>query len=188
MKLYGSYTSPFVRHCRIALAECNLAFEFVTIDYEQSARLSPTRKVPLIEDGELTLTDSTSILRHIRERGGQPFFPSLADFDLYLMADTALDSAVNLFLLEKDGVTPEKSPYLKRQSERITGILAALDSAAAAAPNPLYSDGQLRLGCFLGWALFRQRLTLDGYPHLTALLAALDRYPPFAATHPALSG
>ncbi len=188
MKLYGSYTSPFVRHCRIALAECALPFEFVTTDYEQSARLSPTRKVPMLADGDLKLTDSTSILRHIRERGGQPFFPSLVDFDRYLMANTALDSAVNLFLLEKDGVTPATSPYLKRQSERVAGTLSALDATLPDDAQPPYSDGQLRLGCFLSWALFRERLTLDGYPRLAALLAALDRYPPFAATHPSLSG
>jgi len=43
LELYGSYTSPFVRHCRIALLESGLAFTFVETDQVSSAKLSPTQ-------------------------------------------------------------------------------------------------------------------------------------------------
>lgn len=186
MKLHGSYTSPYVRHCRIALAETGLDFEFVETDYAQSARLSPTRRVPFLHDGDLMLTDSTSILKYIRESGGQPFFPDVRDYDLFALANTALDSSVNLFLLEKDGVTPEHSNYLQRQADRVADALAALESRVGDRPGNAdsFTDGELRLGCFLSWGEFRQRLTPDDHPGLARFLNGLNDYRPFAATHP----
>jgi glutathione S-transferase len=74
MKLYGSYTSPFVRHCRIALIETGLAFDFIETDQTGSAAKSPTKRVPFLEDGNIFLTDSSSILKHIREKTGHTFF------------------------------------------------------------------------------------------------------------------
>ena len=41
MKLYGSYTSPFVRHVRIALLETQQAFEFIETDQAGSSAQSP---------------------------------------------------------------------------------------------------------------------------------------------------
>lgn len=46
MELYGSYTSPFVRHCRIALLQTQQDCQFIETDAQQSATLSPTKKVP----------------------------------------------------------------------------------------------------------------------------------------------
>ena len=41
MKLYGSYTSPFVRHCRVALEETGEQYQFVETDYTQKRRRKP---------------------------------------------------------------------------------------------------------------------------------------------------
>ena len=38
MKLYGNYTSPFVRHCRVALLQQKLDCDFVEIDYAMTAK------------------------------------------------------------------------------------------------------------------------------------------------------
>ena len=46
MKLFGSYTSPFVRHCRIVLAQHQQSYEFIPTDYAQSAQQTPTKRVP----------------------------------------------------------------------------------------------------------------------------------------------
>ena len=73
MKLYGSVTSPYVRHVRVALAQSGFDYTFVEADYAMSAERSPTAKVPFFEDGDLTLTDSTSILKHVREKSGMEF-------------------------------------------------------------------------------------------------------------------
>lgn len=190
MQLHGSYTSPYVRHCRIALQQTGLQHKLIDTDYQQSMAMSPSGKVPFLRDGELLLTDSSSILRHVRERGGQPFCPDISDYDLYLLASTALDSAVNLFLLERDGVTPATSDYLKRQQQRISQCLQHMDQMMQPQlPNlqAPFTDGVLRIGCFLSWALFRKRLSIGVHPNLQALLQKLDQYPLFAATHPSIS-
>jgi len=189
MQLHGSYTSPYVRHCRIALQQSGLPYELIDTDYQQSMAQSPTAKVPFLRDGDLLLTDSSSILRHVRERAGQVFCSGIRDFDLYLLASTAMDSAVNLFLLERDGVTPATSDYLKRQQQRIEQCLQHMDQLVQAQLlqwRETFTDGVLRLGCFLSWALFRQRVSIAGHANLQQLLQQLDQCPLFAATHPSL--
>lgn len=183
MQLFGSYTSPFVRHCRIAVIETGQAVEFIETDAQASARQSPTKRVPFLRDGELTLTDSASIVRHLRECAGQAFLPRVQDLDHFCLINTVLEANVNLFFLEKEGITPAQSPYLQRQRDRVESTLAELDGLALPAEGP-YSDVQLRLGCLLAWGRYRQRFSVDHLPHLQALLSRIDQYPPFADTAP----
>ena len=183
MKLFGSYTSPFVRHCRIVLAQTRLDCEFAETDYAQSAEQSPTCRVPFLTDGTRLLTDSASIVRYLREAAGQAFCPDVDEFDLFLLVDTVMDSTVNLFLLEKDGVTPETSAYLARQQRRVAQTMDELDRRVAGASD-LAGDGMLRLGCFLSWALFRQRIVLDNHPVLAEFQRRFESDPQIAATNP----
>ena len=189
MKLFGSYTSPYVRHCRIVLAQTGQDCEFVETDYKQSAELSPARRVPFLYDDKLMLTDSASILRHLREKAGQSCFPGIRDYDLFLLVNTAMDSTVNLFLLERDGITPADCGYLVRQRGRVEDTLAYLDRHLGNQDAPLdhASDGMLRLGCFLSWALFRKRISLDDHPALAEFQRRFESDPAIAATHPANS-
>lgn len=75
MKLYGIVTSPFVRHCRIALIQGNLDWEFVTGDMTQLARESPVHKVPYLVDGDRVFSDSCSILKFGRGACGSGVLP-----------------------------------------------------------------------------------------------------------------
>jgi glutathione S-transferase len=187
MELYGSYTSPFVRHIRIALLESGLPFTFVETDAVGSAKLSPMQKVPFLkysEHGkEEMLTDSSAILKLIREQSGRPFFADLERFNSYCSANTLMDTAINLFYLEKDGITAEQSAYVKRQQSRLQTGLAELNHLKLASAAP-YDDAELRIACFLDWALFRQRIALDGFPNLQKFLEGIRKYPHFAATAP----
>lgn len=185
MRLHGSYTSPFVRHCRIVLAQTGLECEFVETDYAASAQQSPTCRVPFLVDEARMLTDSASIVRYLHERAGQGFCNSIDEFDLFLLVDTVMDSTVNLFLLEKDGVTPETSAYLARQQRRVDQTLAALEQAVDERPPSPGGDACLRLGCYLSWAMFRERISLEGLPGLGAFQGEFEADPQIAATHPA---
>lgn len=188
MQLFGSHTSPFVRHIRIVLARNGLPFELIETDYQQSAMKSPAARVPFLSDGDRTLTDSLSILRYLRERAEQPFFPSLDEFDRFLLTDTALDASVNLFLLERDGVGPNQAPYLARQKMRVTQCLQALeDEVQRSWPDPA-GDFAIRLGCFLSWAVFRGRFALDGLPKLAQFRERFESDPQVAASHPSNPG
>ena len=181
MKLYGSATSPFVRHCRIALIQGNLDFEFVSVDFVQSATQSPTKKVPFFEDGAIRLTDSCSIVKYAREKAGGVFFPDVTDYDLFCMANTGIDAAINLFLLTNEGFDIGESKYLTRQGKRVESALDALNEAVGANPSEL-TDGLIRVGCLVEWGLFRNRFDIDSRPNLQALLAMANQDAAFSGT------
>lgn len=192
MKLFGSYTSPFVRHCRIALLEGQsqgtLECEFVETDIVSSGKLSPTKKVPFLTDTkngeEIELTDSASIVMYLREQSGLIFFNSATDFNLFCNVNTVLDAAVNLFFLElKDNILPAEGSYLERHRERVLSSLQYFNEQEYSSQAP-FTDGELRLACFLDWGLFRKRINIDGLANLQALLDAARDYDIFAQTAP----
>ena len=186
MFLFGSYTSPFVRHCRIVLAQSGFDFEFIEADYAMSAEKSPTSKVPYFSDGAVDLTDSSSILKFAREKSGQTYLKEIEDFELFTMTNTILDTSINLFLLENDGFGPGQIKYLARQQNRVESGLNHLNTRFSA-DSDMSLDSSLRCACFLDWALFRDRITLDGLDNLQGLVDAANRIEIFTSTSPALA-
>lgn len=183
MKLYGSFTSPFVRHCRIALLETKTPFEFIETDNAKSAAKSPTKRVPFLEDGEVFLTDSNSIIKYIREKAGQPFLTTVNEFEQYFLINTALDSALNLMFLEKDGIDIQAYGYLKRQTARIESALTEIDQFILLEAAP-YNDVELRLACFINWAKFRNRVDFSKYNNVENFYSGIQNYEIFKATVP----
>lgn len=183
MKLYGSFTSPFVRHCRVALLEANASFEFIETDQASSAIKSPTKRVPFLEDGEIFLSDSSSILKHLREKAGGLFLPTTSEFNQFCIVNTALDATVNLFFLQRDGVDIQAYEYTRRQAARVESSLAELNATQLPMQAP-YSDVDLRLACYLAWGLMRKRISIAAYENLQSFLTQMDLYPPFADTAP----
>ena len=183
MKLFGSYTSPYVRHCRVSLAQSGFDYEFVEADYAMSEENSPSAKVPYFIDGELLLTDSSSILKYIREKSGKVFLADISDYDSFALASTLLDATINLFLIENNGFGPDQISYLGRQKNRVESGLKELNERFK--PNQsIELDSVLRCVCFIDWALFRKRISLEGLSNLQGLLNAANRVEAFSATAP----
>jgi len=183
MKLYGSYTSPFVRHCRVALIQGGHAFDFIETDYDMSAEMSPTSKVPFFSDGEINLTDSSSIVRYVREKSGQSFLAELEDFELFAMTNTILDATINLFLLENNGFGPDQIPYLGRQKSRVESGLIELNNRIDAGKG-ISVDSNLRLACYIDWAIFRNRVDFTAHNKLLGLLESANQSEAFSSTAP----
>jgi len=134
------------------------------------------------------LTDSSSILKYIREKSGVSFFADIKDFELFNMTNTVLDACVNLFFLEKtDNIKLSDSQYLQRQYSRVLSGLSALNNSDLAAQLPL-SDGEIRLACFLDWGLYRNRIDLSGLDNLSKLLLLAKKDKCFADTAPPVEG
>ena len=174
MQLFGTATSPFVRHCKIALAQTQQDYEFISVDYATTASDSPMKKMPYLIDKSLVLTDSTAIIMHVRQKastaaGGSAFLQDVIDLELYTMASTLLDTAVNLFLMEKDGITPDNSSYLQRQYDRLASGFKALDKIVQP-EQALATDGHIRSAVLIDWIYFRKRYDLNGFDQLNALL------------------
>ena len=155
MKLFGSYTSPFVRHCRVALLQSKLDFDFIEADNAMRTEHSSTDKVPFFTDGDITLSDSSSILKYTREKSGAVFLADIIDFENYTIANTLLDSAINLFLLENEGLGADRVRYLRRQKTRVDNGLIALNDRIDPQLG-VTRDSTLRCACFVGWGIISQ--------------------------------
>ena len=64
VKLYGILTSPFVRHCRIALEQGGLDWEFINGDMYELAKASPVHKVPYLVVGNRVHRGLRPVLYH----------------------------------------------------------------------------------------------------------------------------
>lgn len=104
--------------------------------------------------------------------------------------DAATDSAINVFLLELDGISRDKSAYLQRQMERVRSCLSWLDALLANRPTlheGSFSYFDIGLVCALEWMLFRQRYAVREHAHLAQFLDRHASRPTLAATHPSLA-
>ncbi|NRB38875.1 MAG: glutathione S-transferase family protein [Pseudomonadales bacterium] len=184
MQLHGSFTSPYVRHCRIVMAQGQIEHDFIEAGFEQSAALSPSKKVPFLIDGDVLLSDSSSIVRYLRESQNQDFLNTIQYHDLFSLISTLMDSAINLFYLEKEGINVHAAAYLQRQKLRVDEGLVYLNQHCPSTID-LFNDAHLRLAIFLSWGLFRQRINLNPLENLQAFLQSAEADAIFSATKPA---
>ena len=197
MKLYGVRTSPYVRHARVALSQSDLDWELEQVTLDTIGQ-SPTLRVPFLTDGKLTLSDSSVIVRYVLEQSGQSYLTTIADHELFAVATSVLDTAVNVYLMNigdsadfaevptgtsTTGFDPKT--YFERQQERITVGMQELERCQLSFSQP-YTDGEIRLACLLDWAAYRDTIDLSGKDNLGRFLAEIRTWPPFAETAPDL--
>ncbi|GBF48765.1 glutathione S-transferase, N-terminal domain protein [Leptospira ryugenii] len=125
---------------------------------------NPIWKVPYFEDGPIKIWDSHSITDYLLDRYSIQGFRTLkkneAIFESNLIhaIDACLDSGINLFYLTKEGVEMEKTPYLKKQNERIASIIRYVTSELKG--SSFYEDqsfgrSELALYTCLDWLRYR---------------------------------
>ena len=83
MKIIGSYVSPYVRKVLACVALKGLDYEIdpITAFYgnEEFERLSPLRRIPVLIDGDLAISDSSVICAYLEEAWPQrPLLPESA--------------------------------------------------------------------------------------------------------------
>lgn len=86
MKLYSGPLSLFTGKVRIALAEKGLPYELVSVPFTRAGyqpkdpvvlAVNPKAQVPVLEDGELMVYDSTLILEYLEDRHpAPPLYPA----------------------------------------------------------------------------------------------------------------
>jgi glutathione S-transferase len=209
LKLFGHDASPYVRRVRIILAELGIPFERDTHGWLDPApefeAASPIRRLPVLDRGAGAraryIYDSAVIVETLyslphHPRGEVPplqrtlWNPVLEtqDQNVVSVANGALDSLVNVFLLETDGIRLEQSSYLRRQVDRARACLDWLEKVYSG--RTTLTEGQLGF-CdvvvlsTLGWIRFRERLDLEPWRSLLALEAAHARRPSLESTRPA---
>ena len=198
-----------MRRIRVLLRELGVPFDRDTDNWAAAdlGKKNPLLRVPALRDGDQVLYDSRLIAAYLYDRhagaipapppgsgAAPPLQPTLFrpahrwdDENVLLAVDAAADSAINVFLLERDGVTKDAAPYLRRQAERAFTCLAFVEEryggrASLGAGALSFTD--IALICALDWMRFRERHDLTAHPGLLRVLEAHAERPSLAETHP----
>jgi len=82
MKLHFHPVSTASRPIVLFCADANISYEPVIVDLMKGAHyeepfvaLNPSKQVPVLEDGDLVLTESSAILKYLAEKANSPAYP-----------------------------------------------------------------------------------------------------------------
>jgi len=200
MKLIASYTSPYVRKVRIALAEKRIESDCVqdnvwTADTNVS-QVNPLGKVPvLILDDGLAIYDSRVIVEYldvispvarlIPENGRDRVLVKRWE----ALGDGIADAGVTVFLEKKRPEAQQSKVWIDRQLGKIDSGIAA---AAGELGNrdffhgPALSLADISLGCALLWLEFRlpHIKWREAHPNLKTWIENLEMRASFVETVP----
>lgn len=126
MKLYYHPVSTTSRPILLFAAESNIDLEFRVVDLmtgehlgEAYTRINPNQQVPVLEDGDFRLTESSSILKYLADKVGSPAYPK--DLKARARVNEAMDW-LNANLYRDYGyglVYPQTFPHHKRPDEAV---------------------------------------------------------------------
>ncbi len=197
--IVGSYLSPYVRKVLVCLELKGIAYE---IDHivpffgdDRFSKLSPLRRIPVLVDGDLVLTDSTVICEYIEDK--QPT-PALLPSDirdrararwLEEFADTRMGDVFIWRLFNQIAIRPsvwgEKGDRELVDRTLKEDVPAVLDYLEAEAPTEGFRFGALSLADIAIAAFFRNagwvRFQIDAarWPRAAAWMARTLAEPAF---------
>lgn len=124
MKLYMHPVSMTSRPVRLFAAENNIALDEELVDVMTGAHLQPPYStinpnclVPMLEDGDLRLTESSAILKYLADKAGSPAYPK--DLKARAKVNEMMDW-INTNFYREWGYNlcyPQLFPHLKRRSD-----------------------------------------------------------------------
>ncbi len=165
----GSPVSPFVRKVLAILAIKNVAFDIdpVVAFYtdERFLKLNPVRRVPVLQDGETVIIDSSVIAAYLEEKYPSPsILPKtpadraharfLEEFADTRMADIFLWRCFNAVVI-KPGVWGEERDLEGYRAALAGPVVEIMDYLETVAPQDGFLFGDIGLGDLSVSALFR---------------------------------
>jgi glutathione S-transferase len=199
IKLIGSYISPYVRKVLVFLETKGINYEIDPIapfvGNEEFARLSPLKRVPVLIDGGLVLTDSSVICQYLEDKFPSPSLYPLDIADrararwLEEYADTRLADGLIWRLFYEISIrkrtTGQPADQAAVERAREVEIPAALDYLETQVPADGFVFGELsiadisiacyfRTAVFVGYAVDASR-----WPRVAALLDRAWALPTF---------
>lgn len=203
MKLIASYTSPYARKVRIALAEKKIEYDFVEESpwAEQTTvpTYNPLGKVPvLVLDDGTTLFDSRVIVEYLDTVSPvsrlipEPNRQRIVVKRWEALADGICDAAVAVVLERKRPARQQNKDWLDRQLRKIDLGLKELGNELGEkvwCNGEAYSLADIATGCALAYLDLRHAAVdwRSAYPNLVKLAEKLAKRPSFAETVPPAS-
>ncbi|HEX9278506.1 MAG TPA: glutathione S-transferase [Casimicrobiaceae bacterium] len=203
MKLIASYTSPYARKVRIALAEKKIEYDFVEespwVADTTVPNYNPLGKVPvLVLDDGTTLFDSRVIVEYLDTVSPvsrlipEPNRQRIVVKRWEALGDGICDAAVAIVLESKRPPRQQNKDWLDRQRRKIDlGLKELGDELGERAwcNGEAYSLADIATGCVLAYLDLRHA-AIDWrarYPNLVKLAEKLAKRPSFAETVPPAS-
>ena len=133
IKIYGVPPSSFTRTVRLACHEKGIDYELVPMLPGQMGALNPFRKIPAIAHGDMTLYESTAILRYLeRTFPGPKLWPqdsrqaALCDQWVSAVNDSLFNSALR-FLANHFGFLPVPQEMADMYLAKARDVVPAFD-------------------------------------------------------------
>lgn len=196
MRLYGTFTSPYVRRVRVVALELGLPFEVVdtTTEEGQAAMraVNPLWKVPTVELDGTPIMDSRNITEHLLRIHGPGPLAAMGPDDLearnvYTVIDGVVDALINTFYLARDGVAGEQASYMKKQHERAAAGMAWLEQRVDdvwLTRERAFGLVEIALCTSVEWMRFRSTYPVQRHPALMRCVEHHAERPSLAKTQP----
>lgn len=194
MKLYMHPVSTTSRPVRLLIAENNLDVEEQLVDLmtgehtqEKYAAVNPNKMVPVLEDGDFRLSESSAILKYLADKFELPSYPK--DLQKRARVNERMDWFVTQFTREFCyGLNyPQLFPHHKRPSdevqkatlawakERAENWLAVLDKSLIGPDQQYLCGNEITIADYLGACLITlgelTRCDFSAYPNVSRWLA-----------------
>ena len=211
MKLYYDPASTTCRPIVLFAAEHRLMLDYVHVDLFQGEHrgdaflaVNPNGQVPVLEDGDFRLTESSAILKYLAEKLGSPAYP--AELQARARVNEALDwfntnfyhdfgyGVVYAQVLPEyaRGDAAERAERLRWATERSKRRFDVLDGRLAASEGPYLFGAEPGIADYFGGCLVGLGelvgFDLQPWPHVAAWFAALKALPGWNPTHAAFYG
>lgn len=178
LKLFGSFTSPYVRRVRIVALELGVEMDWVdttTAAGQASLRqFNPLWKVPAATVEGEPCFESSQINNQLLDRFGPGPLAPRSTLDgparnAMAVVDGALDALINAFYLSKDGVIANETSYLQKQYDRAASALNWLEQRVRGpwlTSTEQFGLPEIALLTALDWIRFRDAYPVARHPQL----------------------
>lgn len=211
MKLYHHPASTTSRPVMLFAAENKLPIEMQVVDlftgehYQPPFEaINPNHLVPVLEDGNFRLTESSAILKYLADKIDSPLYPKdlqararvnerMDWVNTQLCRDLAYGTVYpQIFPLHKRRSDEAQSAQLQWGCERAQGWLKVLDQHILGATSPYLCGAQMTIADYFASAFVALAETigsdLGAYPNVRAWLARMKALPNWAPVNQVIDG
>jgi len=169
MKLYFHPVSTTCRPIMLLAAESGIALDFELVDLFTGAQykpdymaINPSCQVPVLDDGDFRLSESSAILKYIAEKAGSPAYPK--DPRKRARVNEIMDWFNTGFYRDYSYgyIYPQIFPFMRRPDEKVQagtvaygrekalGWLRVLDQAVIGPKNNFLCGDEITIADYLG--------------------------------------
>ena len=211
MKLYMHPVSMTSRPVRLFIAENGIEVDEQVVDLmtgehyqEPFTSINPSRQVPVLEDGDLRLTESSAILKYLADKIDSPAYPK--DLNKRAKVNEMMDWFNTTFYRDYayGWIYPQLFPHHRRPTEEVQQAtiawgkersidrLRVLNDYWLGQGKPYLCGDQITIADYFGACLLTLgeviRCDFSAYPNIERWLGSMKRLPSWPKVNEALYG